>query len=490
MEKKARGPAGEMEHEFTRYKDEQGEGFKSQADYLKSFISTITEIIERTLENLYRVDFAGNPPVTERQKKQEEVFLMALNSWKPVIAFVENHRTYIDFFMDLIEEQPYEWQNEQDWDFSITIVREYAKAYKKTKAPNRIAPAEQARLRAFFDAYITSPQDLAISKPLFPGIKPLENFHLILQGRALNTLTKTKTRNLPPAQIGLLGDAVIKLDNDFKLTIKKYAELKNGIRTTAYMLLDCLVIHFTEAGARSPQIRMPLKEYMEMRGLKDEKEARAQVLEDMEALKRIEYEAKERIRGKWVHSGSISIYGGTGFIKSGVIYFNFNADFYSQLLNYKIMEYPKELLKANPKTNPHAYYFGRYIAENYRMNEGKERQNCITIQTLLEQSPELPSYETVMATDRAVYKRIIGPVIRDLDSIEQLYYDLVNKDGDIIDNPQGLTYDDFIACKIIVDYSDFPKHEQRIAKRAKHNSKSKSKSTNKALNATNNSLTK
>lgn len=435
-----------------------------------------TETIKELTEVFRDMQSLINPldEVKVTLKDLHEMLVRFRERWGKII---DQYGIYTRFIADLLAEQPEEWLDEQPALLNLQIVKDYIAAYNIKNAPKRLTQTEQARLRAFFSKYI--------GQQIAPELS-LEEFYYIVQGKGINALTKAKTQNLVPAQIGLLGDAVIKVDNDFTLTIKKYAELKNGIRTTAYMLLDCLVIHFTETGSRSAQIRLPLEKYMEMRGLKDKKEARAQVIEDMEALKRIEYEARERIRGKWVHSGSISIFGGTGLIKNSVIYFNFNADFYNQLKNYCIMEYPKELLKANPKKNPHAYYFGRYIAENYRMNEGKERQNCITIQALLEQSPELPSYETVMSTDRAIYKRIIYPVIRDLDSIGPLYYDLVSKDGNIIDDPQGLTYDEFKACKIIVDYSDFPKHEQRIAKRKKLNVKS----TNKALKAANISVTK
>jgi hypothetical protein len=295
------------------------------------------------------------------------------------------------------------------------------------------------------------------------------NFYLMLQGKVTNTLTKIKASSLIPEQMDLLGhNATIEVDDTFTLTIKEYDKLKNGISTTAHQLLDGLLIHFTEAGTKDVRVRLPLKKYMEMRGLKDEKGARQQVLEDIEALKSIEYKAREKIKGKWIRSGSISLYGGTGFIKNGIIYFNFNADFYKTLLNYKVMEYSKETLKINTKRNPHAYYFSRYIDENYRLNEGMPRVNIISIAALISKAPLLPSYETVMEATRAISQRIIIPVIRDLDSIEHLNYQLLDQDNNMVEDIQRLSYAEFIACKIKIDYINYPAHQKRIANKKLH----------------------
>ncbi|MDP8218166.1 MAG: hypothetical protein P9M03_05520 [Candidatus Theseobacter exili] len=351
----------------------------------------------------------------------------------------------------------------------LLILENYIFTYKiYKKAPTVLSKEEQNRLIIFIDAYINSGKLLT------------KDFYFMLQGKGTNTLTKTKTSFIPDQQIGIFGNARIKVDDTFTLTIKDYRELKNGISTTAYMLLDCFVIQFTETGTKDCSIRLPLKKYMEMRGLKDEKTARKQILADIEALRKIEYEASEKIRGRWVRSGSVSLYGGTGFIKNSIICFNFNVDFYNQLLNYKVMEYSKETLKINSNQHPHAYYFSRYIDENYRLNEGKDRVHVISISTLIEKAQELPSYETVKLTNRNYKGRIIEPVIRDLDSLDQLYYDLLDKEGNIIDDPKELNYEEFIACKIKIDYADYPIHKKRIANKDKYSKKPRRKSEEKA----------
>ena len=303
-------------------------------------------------------------------------------------------------------------------------------------------------------------------------------FFAMLQSQAINAISKTKTKNLV-SQLNLLGDAEIKVSETFTLRIKDYQSLASGIPTTAYMLLDCFIIHFTKYPNKEARVRLPLKEYMEMRNLKDPKSTREQVVRDIRALTRIEYEAKEKIRGKWKYSGSVAIYGGTGYIENGIIHFNFNMDFYEALMNCRVMEYSKETLRLNPKQHPHAYYFSRYLDENYRINEGKDRVNTITIPTLLTKSPLLPTYEEVMTQHQgAIYRHIIEPVIRDLDIIDRLYYDFITADGETIENPLDFFkgengYSKFITSKLQIDYSDYKQHTKRIEQRKKHATKVK-----------------
>ena len=300
-----------------------------------------------------------------------------------------------------------------------------------------------------------------------------EDFKHILQGQALNALTKVKTKNLLKDKAGNAG---VKVDNNFSLTIKEYSTLPGGIPITAFMLLDCFVIHFTNQPIKSVCIRLPLSEYMDMRRLSDVKAAREQVLRDIEALKKIEYQAREKIRGKWVQSGSVSLYGGTGYIKNGIIHFNFNADFFNTLLTYRIMDYSVETLRLNPKQHPHAYFLSRYIDVNYRVNEGENRVKTISVATLIKNAPYLPTRDEVMksASYRGnIYNAIIEPIVRDLDSIERLYYDFIDENGVTIDDPlntfKGIGgFERFISSRIQVDYSDYEKHPKRIERKRVH----------------------
>jgi hypothetical protein len=102
-----------------------------------------------------------------------------------------------------------------------------------------------------------------------------KDFYLLVQSRASNQLQKNLTTKIKdPAQFDLFGNGAV-ISSDFKLFIQGYQELVNWVNTSASKLLDSLLIKATESGLHDTLVRLPLKEYMEMRGLRDEKETRA-----------------------------------------------------------------------------------------------------------------------------------------------------------------------------------------------------------------------
>ena len=132
------------------------------------------------------------------------------------------------------------------------------------------------------------------------------------------------------------------------------------------------------------------------------------------------------------------------------------------------MDIPKEALLLNTRNNPNSFFFLRYIALNYRLNEGKKRQDIISIKTLISKSPELPLYEDVMNSDRAYNRRIVQRTFRDLDVINTISYKVHTMDGEEVSDPYSLSYEDFISCKIAVDYSEWPTHHERLEARQRH----------------------
>jgi len=119
---------------------------------------------------------------------------------------------------------------------------------------------------------------------------------MLVQGKTGNKLQKKITEKITdPTQFNLYGHGEI-ISPDFKLFIRGYQELTSGVKQSAAMLLDSLMITATQQGLKSTLVKLPLREYMEMRGLRDEKQ-----------------------RGAWL---KVSIAGGTvGQIKNGDIVF-------------------------------------------------------------------------------------------------------------------------------------------------------------------------
>lgn len=292
------------------------------------------------------------------------------------------------------------------------------------------------------------------------------DYRTIYQGKATNTLARMKTRAIDPVQIDLYGNATI-TDKDFRLFISKYNELISGVRPTAFLLLDAIVITATESNKRETLIRLPLKEYMRLRGLKDIKETRKQVKEDLEALYNISisFTGKERnVKTKKLDTKDFMDMRicDTKGIENGVIFINFGAAFYSLLRSYPVMPYPNEIFTFNLNSNPHSPRLLRRITEHKNMNYSHNgRGDIISVKTLLNACPELPKYSELGEAIQA-RKRIIDPFERDMDAISSFMWHYCGTKGAEIEPP--LTYAEFQEARIKITWLEYPerKHKRQL----------------------------
>jgi hypothetical protein len=292
----------------------------------------------------------------------------------------------------------------------------------------------------------------------------LKYYHMLVQGKASNKLQKKITERIAkPAQFDLYGHGSI-IDHDFKLFIQGYKELENGVKQSAAMLLDSLMIKATNEGLKSTLITLPLREYMAMRGLRDEKETRAQVKQDINALERIsfEYKGTGKHRGAWL---KISIAGGTvGQIKNGDILFRFNQDFFdsfraSDTGKLMYMYFPKEALQGSIKHNPYKYWLARKISEHKRMNLGKPNEDIIAVSTLIEACPNFPTYNDVMGAGRDITRRIIEPFERDLDALTE------SLSWHYADTEPPIDYTSFMTATVSIRWNNYPDTKSLIAQK-------------------------
>lgn len=304
-----------------------------------------------------------------------------------------------------------------------------------------------------------------ISGALAELIEQGKSFVKMAQNKAINALPALLKTNL---QIDVLGNATGDA-NGVSFIIDGYSANAEALKAQTYMLNDALLIKFTQT--HNQTIELPLKEYAEMRGLsgrtKDQlKELRKEVVSSLSLLASISYQCKEKIGGKKVNSGLIRINGGTAIVKNGVIRWNYNTDLIAFLEKIPPMDYARETLTADPRTNQ--YFFSRYIDQNYRINEGEKRVETISIKTLLSKAQNLPKIEDVRAKRGSPKQKIIQPFFRDLDNIERLYYDVIDAEGNVIQDPLQLSYDDFYKASIKVDYSEYDKHPERTRLKQRH----------------------
>lgn len=279
----------------------------------------------------------------------------------------------------------------------------------------------------------------------------------ILQGKATNALTKARPTKLNTQIDKITGDATIK-SGDIVLRIKHY----NNLRTSTYQLLDAITETLAETGRRSNVIELPITEYMEKRGLKDRKETRKQVEEDLEILYNISASLTESRNGKEQNFLDMRICDAKG-IKNGIISFSFAPTFFSLIKGYAVMYYPEPLYKINGKRNPYSYPLGRRIAEHKNMNAGKKNEDVIAVKTLLKACESLPKKKNLKS--RQYKQLIIEPFERDLDALEDVFsweYCHRNETPLTREELTDFNYETFENALILVHWKNYPDQAKRL----------------------------
>lgn len=293
-------------------------------------------------------------------------------------------------------------------------------------------------------------------------------FRTIRQGNATNTLTKIRALIDKTAILDPVSKTATISKGNFTLTIPNYDTL-SGLKTSTYQLLDAITIAFTESGAKSPTVAIPLTAYMSLRGLKDRKEAKNQVKADLEVLRQASITGEEK-RGKNTQAYSFVNIADSGEVRrNGDIVFTFGTTFYNMLLGYPIMNYPAQLQTLNSKRNPNSYYLLRKIAEHKNMNVGKLNEDIIAVKTLLAVAPFIPSYEEVMAGNKNIVDRIITPFERDMDALnDTLKWNYCHSNNEpLTDNELStLSYDIFKDLLIKVEWNSYPDQTARLERKA------------------------
>ena len=321
-------------------------------------------------------------------------------------------------------------------------------------------PAEAARGNG------NSKMDLSVR----PEAAQTQNlFGMIKQGPSTNAFTKmraTEEKGLTVDQI--TGDATITSGN-YILSIPKYAYLTGGLKTSAYQLFDAITLALTENGAKSSTVVIPLSEYMESRGLKNRKEAKEQAKADMEILRTASIRCEERKNKEFESYGFVNIADSGEVKRNGDIVFTFGTTYYKTLKSYPVMPYSLQALKADNKRNPNTYYLSRKIDELKNMNIGKKNEDIISVRTLLSAAPYLPSYDAVMASDRAVNRRIIEPFERDMDALSDTrVWTYCHSNGAPLtdEETETMSYDIFKDLLVKIDWKQYPDQTARLERKA------------------------
>lgn len=309
-------------------------------------------------------------------------------------------------------------------------------------------------------------------------LAPVEDnkYSMIRQDTVTNKLVRLSSKSgLMPEDFTNRG--LIKTSTgstDLTVIIKEYANVT--LKNSTSKLLRVLTIKFTERGDKL--IKIPLKEYMELTGLKDEKEARKNIKADLEALHNITCEA--RISNKGSNKGDyirFEIIAERG-IKNGVIFANFTDSIYAHLMTCPVMPYANDLLKI-PNKLPYAFYLGDKITELMKYNQRKPYFTA-SVKKLLQVCYDngMPTYEEVQSTDRAVDRKIITPFENNLDACSHIFdWEYCNEQGTPLTDAQlkDRTFKDFEARYIKITFKgNYPVAEFDV-KKCKQADKKKAK---------------
>lgn len=245
---------------------------------------------------------------------------------------------------------------------------------------------------------------------------------------------------------------------NFMLTLENFSAV-SGFRNSTKKLLDELMIKFTENGANSLTVEIPLKEHMKFRGLKDEKEARKQVNEDLETLFRASITRNE---GDSRDFNKLRIIG-EGAIKNGVIRVGFYQGFFELAAKFLFMPMPIAALSFNDNKNPNSYDLARRIALHKFMNTLKHNKNAdiISVKTLLDDCPNFANYEEIAkGRDRQYRRYIIEPFERDMNALSSVF--TWQYEGITETEKSSLTFDEFIKLNVIIKWLYYPAIENDL----------------------------
>ncbi len=260
----------------------------------------------------------------------------------------------------------------------------------------------------------------------------------------------------------------------------------------AKILTDYLLTRFTEIapfGARiTPEdvyrvssIEVTLDEFMTMRGLTHKQNAREQFKEGAHALFNVglhfDYTISRKKGKKNVedpaHVDGPMFICTEGFrtnpdepLHNSRIIFTLNPKLLHYLCHRSILPVDVRMFAIDCRKNPHSFPIMRALTNYYHMNAKKKNEDiCISVRSLLEACPELPTVDEIRQDEAGQLSlRIRKPFERDLDA-DELTYRLIKwrycKRGGIefIDEetqPADYSFHDWLSLMIKFHLPDYP----------------------------------
>ena len=172
-------------------------------------------------------------------------------------------------------------------------------------------------------------------------------------------------------------------------------------------------------------------------------------------------------------------------VVNGVATVKFDFDF-AEFMSRCSRAMPKHdnMFRINGNRHPHSYFMANKLQEHYFMNIGKNNSNRIKVRSLIQDLPDLPTYDEVMqdASDGHIEQRIIKPfeknlqaLVDDYDIIENWHY--CTKNGEFLTDEQLQNYDysEWIEWLVEFRLKDYPHQVEmmRLTEQIERNKNSK-----------------
>lgn len=259
----------------------------------------------------------------------------------------------------------------------------------------------------------------------------LHEFLPMLNGNPTNTVMGLSTKYLEPDE--RTDTAIYVSQNGQTINIKDFSHISAHLSTSAKKLLDTAVLYLTSGNyykgtTVNPTAIITLMDYWRAQGYpvdpKDDsqkeiakcenniKRLKNIIREDCRAIKSISFDGYVGTGRNKTQEASYSFISSWRFLKGNKLKLNFDIDLATYLVHAYQMQFPTALL-SHDNRNPNSYAIGRKIALHHSMdnNAAIGTSNTISVKSLLETAPEIPSYDTLLAAGRRDWKVKIKKVL-------------------------------------------------------------------------------
>lgn len=309
-------------------------------------------------------------------------------------------------------------------------------------------------------------------------IETLPDFVAMLQGPGTNGLSFINSNCMKPEVSFYNGEGKLR-KGTLTVFIDRYNELTGELRPSAQKLLDACTIILTqqnkyrgEGGELKTRVIIPLERYMEFCGIPLTKaskdKTRRKVKEDLDTLFHIFLEWTETSGRTPKDFSKMRICDEIDF-DNGNIIFSFSMSMARYLTNSYIMQYPMELLKVDER-NPNSYCIGKKLSIHNSIDNNKRKgtAHILSVKSLLDVCPDIPTYEQVLAKGRQLEQRIKKPLETALNSLNFISWEYCNSKGVPLteEQLQATDYSTFINLYIKFDVLGAPDQTARLEARA------------------------